>query len=463
MKQFFIVLILYFTFFPLHAGPYYNRSTIKDGFNQFRKLDSEEQIKLLDEIKELIQEPDKDIIKPNALLFLTEKYDEETKKKYLIDLLKTYSLDLRQALFNETLNKALDYEMLFQNLTDEQCENVGYHINPKYINTFSIVDFFNCIHLPSFFQPTLKNTLIHREHYNMFNSFDQVGLWIEPFGHFTSFNQNIDQQYPNAIDPYYFNLNTLGISVGGEYTVTPPLVINMGLAYSYSDIQWKSSADSSLNTIYIGPSISYLLPYANFNLLFFGAINFYDMSRTTVLFPNVLTKKTSTYSKWVTLDLTGRFEGELSFPLKWGFYLYPLVKFDYFNIFIQKGTEILYKKGNLTVGSLYESFFESTVALKATKEIFKGDLGFIMPHVIISWVNYFPIQQSSYTYQIPGCTKRFKEEKVKNALISWSQCMIGIGVSFLYKQGIFLLFSYEFFTGNSSQTHFGKARVAWTW
>lgn len=439
VKQFFITMILCFHFFRLQA--FYETPSI------------EKQIELLKEVGYKIG--------PEVLAGLTKELSPEEKDKFIINLLKTYDdPNIRQALVNETLDKELSYEILFQNLTEKQCADVGCRANPQYISALPVIDFLNGFHLPSFFQPTLKNALIHRGHYNMFNSFDQVGLWVEPFGHFTSFNQYTDQKCPSKISPYRFNLKTLGISIGGEYTVTPKVVINMGLAYSHSNIEWKSSAHSSLNTIYVGPSISYLLPYTYFSLLFLGTVNFYDMNRTTILFPDTLTKKTPAHSRWVTWDLTGRFEGGFSFPLKWGFYLYPLAQVDYIHISIQKSTETLYKRTNLTINSFCESFFESTVALKITKEVFKEDLGFIIPHTLMGWVYYMPMQQADYTYQIPGCTKKFKEQNILN---SWSQYMFGLGISILHKRGIFLSLSYEFFTGYSSPTHLGKARVAWTW
>lgn len=418
-----------------------NSEYIELGLNEFNACSSAEQIAILKEMKITLD--------PTVLQALFNQFNEEGKRSYLKKLLEPYEASERQALLNELLNPA-DYKTQLTNLSPDECIEIGTLSNPDFFGALPIVDWLNCLNFPSFFQPDLKNALINREHFNAFNSLDQIEAWIEPYGYYTSFNRGSD-----SLD---FDLYTVGISLGGGYTLRERFVLGFGLGYSHSEIDWKKnqSTQGSLNTFYFGPTLSYLFPYGYFHAMLLGAANFYHINRETKLFQE-WKKAASDPSTW---DLDARLEGGLCFPIGYTWYLYPLAAADFVNVFSQKTIESLDKETNLIIKPLHESFLRWKAGLKMSSEVFKEGFGFITPHFAIGLAGYIPLLQSTYSYDLDGCSKTFEEEV---AVDHWSQYFFEAGLSLFHERGIFLSLNYQLYTGYNSPIHFGNIRLGWSW
>lgn len=408
------------------------------------KLDEQTRINF---IKTLVNLEDTMVLEPAVMEALANRLGEEGRKSYIQNLLMEYSASERLSLLSALL-VSTDYQTQLECLSPEKCREVGIRVNPIYFGNLPIIDWLNTQYLPSFFKPALKNALINRGHFNDYNSLDQVDVWIEPYGYHTFFNQ--------TSDPLSFDLYTLGISIGGGYTMLERLIFSFGLCYSHTQVDWGGGMTASINTLYFGPTLSYFFPHGYVSTMFFGTINLYSIDRETCLFPKFMEKGREAHANHTSWNVANRSEGGLFVPLGKNFYLYPTITLDYVAVFEQSATETLDKNTTLLVQPLHESFFKTKVSFKVTREIFE----FVVPYLSVGWQKLIPLSQSSYYYKLEGCDETFSEKTTPDF---WSQYCIGAGLSFLHIRGIFGSLSYEFCTGYGCPTHIGDIRIGFTW
>jgi uncharacterized protein YhjY with autotransporter beta-barrel domain len=387
---------------------------------------------------------------PEILQDQYEKLDD--KDTFLKDQLKPLSASDRQDLINSLLD-ASSYKQLVLNISDEVCKDLEDRANPEYLGVISVIDWLNTANSSSFFQPTMKNTLNNRDSFNDFNSFDQWGIWTELFGFYTNFRR--DSQ------PLQFDLYTLGLSLGGEYTFFDQLVLGLGLAYSYSGLDWQQSKSSaSANSIYFGPALSYLFSNGYISSTVFGVVNFYQIKRETNLFPSKIKDPKEAQGSLTSWDFVCRLEGGFFYSAGAHFFLYPTAVIDYLNVFKQASIEQLDKETQLTIESLDESFLRSKIGLKVTREFLNQNIGFLIPYLSMGWISFIPLSTHPYQYQIEGCEHKFSNGvNIK----PWNQSYVGVGLSILHKKAILASLGYELTIGYKSPLHAGNLRVELSW
>lgn len=420
-------------------------STINEGLIHFNMIeDTDEQIEYL---KTLGVKLDKSVIQ-----YLTSQLSEEEKIVFIKKLLEPFTPEQRQELIYALLSTS-DYNSLLDDLPLCKYEEVGDLAFPSYFVGSTIIDWLNAANFPSFFEPIQKSALINRSYFNKFNTFDQIGIFLEPYGYSTSLDL--------STTAHQFDLYTVGLSIGGSYTIYERLVFCLGLGYSHSEINWKEVADqSSLNTLYFGPSLSYLFTYGYISTMIFGMANFYHADRETNLFPTLIEKEIVASGDFFSWDITTRLEGGLSFPIGTDYYLSPNLRLDYSAIFIQSHTEMLDETIGLNIDSLSKRCLRLKATLKFTREVFVDKFGFIILALSGGWLNNIPITNNSLSYELDNCDGSF----TRNASInSWSQMTFGVGISLLHKRGVFASLDYEYDIDKKSPTHIGAVRVGLTW
>lgn len=418
--------------------------TVKEGLRQLAELSAGNQARLIDE--------EKPKLSSEALLALYEK-SGENGPLFLKQLLKSYypSKEERQQLINN-LEVTPKYNDLLKDISTDKCKVVAKHANPEYYGSTPIVDWLNTAHFSGFFNPTMTNALANRSCHNDFDTFNQWDLWIEPFGFSTRFRNE-----PQSLN---FDQLTLGFSLGGEYTFYDRLVLGLGFAYSHSRIDWKKikDQDGDLNSFYFGPALNYVFSHGYLGCTLFGVANFYDIDRKADLFPGVAspTESAVDYTSW---DLVLRLEGGLSFSPGYQFFLYPIFKIDYLTVFENGAMELLDEKTELEIEGFHESFFSSKLGVKMTREFYTNSLGFVIPSLSFSWLNFSPASLQKYTFHIQECKDLSKKVKPE----SWIQYSFGTGLSFLLKQAILFSLDYEYTTGADSPMQAGSLRFELSW
>jgi len=375
--------------------------------------------------------------------------EDAQKQEILNELLKNYSREEQQKFVND-LHKIHTNAQLLTNISDLACEQVGEKANPFYVGAMPVIDWLNTAHFNGFFRPTMKNTLVNRNVSNEFDSFDQWGLWIEPFGFYTKFRREDEA--------LKFDLYTVGCSVGGEYTFFERLVLGLGFAYTHSGVEWEQKSDNAtINSLYFGPSLSYVFSKGFLSCTIFGIANYYHVNREIAIFDEV--KPTRTAIDYLSWDIVARLEGGLSYPFGNQFYINPTARIDYLNVLEQESSEPLDDDTEIKTGPLNGSFMSSKVGLKFTREFFSSTIGFLIPSLSGGCFFFTPLANGSYKYQVEGCKLFTKKQKVGG----WTQYYLGAGFALVHKKGVLISLDYEMMLGADSPVYAGDIRVEWSW
>jgi hypothetical protein len=502
------ILILLSILIPLYSAPPprfdQDRATnelmqpgeLTDPLNKFMKIKPEQQqavfnehqIKLpphilIDQLKDQNEDTKRDIFKRGETTLtrelIVEQYlqalGKEDQKKALEAFLRTIEPTQRQKLI-DGLIEAPTIAKLLESPGSDQCGKVSKYINPFYVGALPVVDWLNTAHLNSFFQPNMTNALVNRDPFNEFNTFNQWGLWVEPFGFSTHFQRDVH--------PLQFHLSSLGLSLGGEVKLFERLILGIGAAYSHSNVEWDKKSETipnvmndidwktthkisaTSNTLYLGPYLGYVFSHGYISGSLLGAGNFYNVDRKDTLLTQTNDFSTSKTAYQSTIDITtwdllARLEGGLSYSPDNRFYFYPTAKVDYLNVLEQKTTDTLKSSDDeleISIGSLHDSFLSSKVGLKITREFFNIQRGFLIPSFSAGWLYFTPVSTGTYNYKIDDCEA---DEKVK--IGAWNQYYIGAGFTIIHKRGILLSLDYELTLGANSPVQAGSMRFELSW
>ena len=446
-----ILALLFFTLihaFLLAGEP--NLEMIKSGLHEFNELKDEDKKTQLDNEGTKLPQ--------NVLEYHFTKLDDAEQKECLKNQLngKYPSLSEQQAFLIEMQKSQLNYDELINNLSKEDCKSLMKAADPEYYGVLPIMDWLNSVNIASFFNPTLKNALLNREHFNDFNSFDQFGLWIEPFGSSAKFQRKVrdGQSFPN------FDLYTVGLGVGLDYSLMERLVFTWGMGYFYSNLNRKNANwKAEDHAFYFGPSLGYLFKNGYLSCMFFGIANFYHVSRNTHLFPNkieLLKAANNSYQSW---DGGFRIDGGFSLYLGKDCYLYPYGTFDYLYVFELSSLEELEDKVHLNIKSHQEAFCRTKIGIKFTREIFKNTFGYFIPSIFMGYINYLPLSTKSYSFSIRECDGGRGQVTIQ----PWNQYYIGTLISIIHRSGINFFIDYETSLANHIFIQKGSMRAVWTW
>lgn len=380
-----------------------------------------------------------------------DKLDPLTQDMLLKTLLNKLDPSDQQGLVND-LNREVTYKDLLMHVSEEGCLSVTNTITPNYVGTTPLISYLNTTELSSFFDPKMKRALLNRGHYNDFNPYDQYSVWLEPFGYGAKFHRK-DR-------PRHFDLYTLGLLIGGEFTFLERLTVDLALGYSYSKIKWNGYSQKEKGTdqaLYFGPSLNYLFTKGHLSIMLVGVGNFYHMKRDISLFPEIPKKRSgeASYQSW---DLLTRLEGSFSIKVGQNWYVYPQGRVDYLNTFQLNGSEKIEEDLYLNFEGLHESFLFSKVGVQLTHERFQPALGYLIPSLTSGFKWYSPQSFDAYRYKLKSC-----EGLNKISYGSWIQYFIGAGIALTHIKGAFLTFDYELSVGYHAPLQKFSFRGAWYW
>ena len=423
---------------------------IKDVIKSLSKKDAETLSSLLEDLTRTYSSSFTADIE--TLKQLYSNLEPATQEKFLLALMGEINTDDLQQYVTDTIGSTY-YAELLDTYSESICEAVSSIVKPSYFATTPLIDALNTLNLPNFYSPTAKNSLLNREHFHDFNTFEQANFFVMPYGHYTEYDQGKDTPK--------FDLYTIGISVGGEYTFLEKITLGLGGAYSFSELHLQPNDElAKFNTLYIGPYLGYLFPRGALSFTLLGAMNFIYTKRKLSLFPERGIEPkyaTSNYNSW---DIVSRLEGVFFQPLGEEFYLNPSARIDYIHVFQGKNIESLDKKSSLQVESLHESFLQIRLGLELKREVYKPKVGFIVPSLIWAWNHFAPLSKNSYHYTIDGCEAAFTAE---STLESWDTFSYGAGLALVFKKGVYLSFDYELSLGASQTQHKGTIRASLSW
>ena len=339
------------------------------------------------------------------------------------------------------------------NINPEVCSEIGANADPVYFGVMPIVDWINTAHFNSFFRPMMTEILTNRDLFNDFDTFNQWGVWVEPFGFYTQFKREARH--------LQFNQYTIGLSAGAEITFFERLLLGLGAAYSYCGVEWEDQnhRQAGVNSLYLGPTFNYVFSNGYLGCSLIGVANLYHITRDTNLFPKKILKPIPTISDYMSFDLLARIEGGLSYTPGGQFYFYPTARFDYLNVFEQEATEQLDEETEMTVDGLNESFLCSKIGLKISREFYNHDFGYLIPSISFGWINFTPATTNSYQFHIGECQNIEKEVQVD----TWSQYFIGAAFNLVHKKALVVGLEYELNMGAESPLQTGNIRIELSW
>lgn len=391
------------------------------------------------------------ILTPQAYLAL---YDNaEDKKSFIEKILDArFTPEQRQSLINDLLVENATYAQLMTHVSQQDCMKIQDAANPFYFGALPLVDWLNTTYFNGFFRPTMTDVLINRDVYNEFDTLNQVGLWVEPFGFYTQFRQDADF--------LRFNQYTAGFSLGGSYTFFDRLILGFGGGYSYSGVEWQDLSESraTVNSFYFGPAVNYVFSKGYFGCILFGVANLYHIDRESNLFPEK-TPPVSTSVDYKSWDVVARAEGGLSYSLGGQFYFSPQARVDYLHIFEQEAVEELDEEVQMTVDPLHQSFLCSKIGLKISREFYQPAFGFIIPSLLAGWINFTPLTLDSYHFHIGECENLEKKTDIK----AWSQYYFGASFEMIRKKGVLIALDYTMSLGAASPLYGGYLRIELNW
>lgn len=396
-------------------------------------------------------------LSPEVLKKLIELEDPIQRERLIKDLLSKHypEAEARQQLINKLIKRPKNKD-LFPNLSEKDCIELGIQANPAYGGVSPVLDWLNTAHFKGFFQPTMTDILVNRNKFNEFDSFNQWGLWGECFGLYSKL-----EKVPKDLK---LNMYTIGINIGGQKVFFERLVLGLGIGGSHSGVKWKEDRqDSSINSIYFGPSLNYVFSHGYLGCTLLGLVNFYKVNREVNLFPKRIKEFIKTTTEYQTWDLVARIEGGLSYEIWDQFYFYPTARVDYLNVFVRESSEKVDDTTEIKLDPFNNFLLCSKAGLKVTKEFFYENFGFLIPSLSGGWINFTPLSTPHYEYEIEAETNKCKKFEKEIEIGSWNQSYMGAGFTFVHERGILVSLDYEITIGVNSPVQGGSLRIEWSW
>lgn len=318
---------------------------------------------------------------------------------------------------------------------------------PEHLGSFAIADWLNSLNIGSFFDDTTQYLERTPQCFTIFNPSIDWNLWAEPYIFHSHYQTPLNRK-----DKIDFGLTTAGLLAGSRYAISDEISLGGGLGYYHSKLD-----ESTINGVYLGPSIQYFYPGGSVGFMLYGIGNFYDVSKKTA-------GSGHTYHSW---DIAMRLEAdyELELPSNFfihDFYIRPFLRIDYLNVFEQKQQDKV-KKADLTkrmdIENRHSSFFYSKLGVVLSKMMICRKTVFLMSNFDIGWIKMLPLSTESLKWEIKG----FKSESESIKLGSKDQLALGLELVGMRNNGILASVSYEAAIGSSSPMQTGRIRIEWNW
>ncbi len=209
----------------------------------------------------------------------------------------------------------------------------------------------------------------------------QTGFFIEPVGVFL--NQRARQGPLPKIGQVPFTSQTYGFGTGFETVLNHQFVVEGGLGYTHSNIQWKQNyGNGNWSSLYIAPFFGWFNQNAFANVMCMGVFNFHQLNRKIVFSGFERTAKSSFNS----YDFLIRLNGGVRFYLKKGFWLEPEGTLN--TLFTR--TESFQEKDavglNLHVNSRSDTVMQPSLRFNFLKE-FTSKTMYFAPKIYLGWLS----------------------------------------------------------------------------
>jgi len=280
---------------------------------------------------------------------------------------------------------------------------------------YAVADWLNSINIGSFFD--YESRFSHPEDCTfVFNSFDNVTAWVEPYGFYSNYHSELQHRHKMN-----FTLGTVGLGGGARYALSDELHISGAAGYFHSTLHWQDKTKRGINSVYFGPAVAYLYEEGFVGFSLFGIKNFYEGEDQS----------------W---DLDARLESEYGFSIPLDLSLHPFIRMDYLNVF---------EKYN----SNKSSFLYSKLGIKCEKMFLCHESGVLTGNIDLSWINMLPLTAGT----LKECHDLNLKTETKN------QLGLGFEIVGMHVSGLLAGIGYEAAIGSNAPMQTGRARFEWNW
>ncbi len=212
-----------------------------------------------------------------------------------------------------------------------------------------------------------------------------TGLFIEPIGLY--YNQRQADGSLSDTGQIPFESFTYGAGLGWEQVLGDHFIIEGGVGYTYSTLNWKDDfGNANWNSIYLAPFFGWFNARAFANLMVLGAVNFHDTKRN-ISFPGLHRVAKSRYHSY---DLLVRVNGGYRLPLKKNFWFQPEGTVNYLTVFTDAYTEKDAGSINLQVKDKTTYILQPSFRARFTKEFLTKRFCYA-PTLYAGWLANVPL------------------------------------------------------------------------
>ncbi len=156
----------------------------------------------------------------------------------------------------------------------------------------------------------------------------KTGAFVQPIG--LIYNQNLNSDTLASAQQIPFIAGTYGLGVGYEWVFANHFVLEGGVGYTHSNLDWDNNfGNSKWNTVYVAPFFGWFNNKGFVNLMVLGAFNFYNTDRR-IQFVGVDRIAKSNYTSY---DLLVRLNGGGRVYMGKSFWFQPEATVNYLTVF----------------------------------------------------------------------------------------------------------------------------------
>ncbi len=250
------------------------------------------------------------------------------------------------------------------------------------------------------FQTTTKQQRLEKQQddstHTLCYGIPKTGVFIQPIGIF--YNQRLTADTLASSRNVPFTAYTYGAGFGYEHVFDNQFVIEGGVGYTHSNLDWKNNfGNSKWSSLYLAPFFGWFNDTAFANIMVMGAFNFYNTDRQ-IQFAGVDRVAKSRYNSY---DILIRSNGGARFHLthcflKGSLWLQPEGTLNYLTIFTEGYTETGAVGINLQVKEHTNFFLQPSFRLRFIEEFITPEFCFT-PNIYVGWLANILLGQATTT------------------------------------------------------------------
>lgn len=317
-------------------------------------------------------------------------------------------------------------------------------------NPFPIADWLNTSQIGDFYQPTFHKLLSKEQYFNSIDSLDQLNLSLEPYGFSSNFTWREED----------FKLQTLGVTAEGNMKFQDSWVLGAGIGYWHSNLEWGSQIkDTYINSLFLGPQVTYLLKSGYVQLMLAGIYNMYNVQSEFI----ESQKSSNEHNGWdILARLSGAVDIEVPFFGEFSVYIQPNLDLSYVGIFPTEYEESGSDEIEISIKSSYADFLRSRLAFQFWKEFYKKELGFLIPSVSIGWIYMQPMSEGTIRAECKDGVEDSTSFSKKHDPTS-NQFYVGVKLTAIHKKGFLLALGFDANIAELYPVYMGTLRFEMDW